>query len=96
VPGRTGVWVANEKVAAIGIHVDRWITQHGFALNVTTDLSHFDTIVPCGIRDAGVTSLARLLASPPDLEETALRFARCFGEVFDHPIRWSVAERQAQ
>jgi len=88
VAGRTGVWVDGAKVAAIGIHVDRWITQHGFALNVNTDLGHFDTIIPCGIRDAGVTSLARLLGAPPDLEETARHFARCFGEVFDCPVSW--------
>jgi lipoyl(octanoyl) transferase len=60
VPGLTGVWAGPEKLAAIGVRISRWVTSHGFALNVTTDLSHFDLIVPCGIADRGVTSLSRL------------------------------------
>lgn len=60
VSGRVGVWVDNKKIAAIGVRVRRWITLHGFSLNVNPDLSHFSGIVPCGISDAGVTSLEAL------------------------------------
>ena len=65
VAGLTGVWVGDAKIAAIGIAFTRWISYHGFALNVATDLSAFDLIVPCGIADKPVTSMARLLGAPP-------------------------------
>jgi lipoyl(octanoyl) transferase len=58
IPGLTGVWTRGRKIASIGIHVKQWVTYHGFALNVTTDLSYFDLIVPCGIRDVVMTSVA--------------------------------------
>jgi lipoyl(octanoyl) transferase len=61
-PGLTGVWTRGRKIASIGIHVKQWVTFHGFALNVSTDLSHFDLIVPCGIRDVIMTSVAAELA----------------------------------
>jgi len=57
-PGLTGVWTRGRKIASIGIHVKQWVTFHGFALNVSTDLSYFDLIVPCGIRDVTMTSVA--------------------------------------
>jgi lipoate-protein ligase B len=86
-PGYTGVWVGRdtphpEKIAAIGVRASRWITMHGFALNVNPDLMHFDFIVPCGIADYGVTSLARLLRREVSVAETIPIIASAFAEVF--------------
>ena len=88
VAGLTGVWAGEPgqeaKVAAIGVRVSRWITSHGFALNVGTDLRHFDLIVPCGIADRGVTSLEHLLGRPlamPDVERVVVEGIRVvFGD----------------
>jgi lipoyl(octanoyl) transferase len=82
VPGLTGVWVGGGKLAAIGVRIARWITSHGFALNVTTDLEYFNLIVPCGIADGGVTSLAALLGRTVDREGVADRVVHHFSEVF--------------
>lgn len=81
VPGLTGVWVEGRKVAAIGIKVSRWITMHGFALNVAPDLSGFEKIVPCGIRDKPVGSLAQFI---PEIQMDLVRqqVAATFAEVF--------------
>jgi len=81
--GLTGVWVGREKLAAIGVRIARWITSHGFAFNVTTDLDYFNLIVPCGIADRGVTSLARLLGHAVDRAEVENRIVARFCEVFD-------------
>jgi lipoyl(octanoyl) transferase len=82
VPGLTGVWVGGEKLAAIGVRIARWITSHGFALNVTTDLEYFKLIVPCGISDRGVTSLATLLGRGVDRRDVEDRVVSHFRGVF--------------
>ncbi|MGH7443406.1 MAG: lipoyl(octanoyl) transferase LipB, partial [Longimicrobiales bacterium] len=88
IAGLTGVWVGNEKIAAIGVRVSSgWITSHGFAFNIATDLSYFDAIVPCGIHDHGVTSLQRLLgAATPGVRDVADVVALCFAEVFGREL----------
>ena len=80
--GLTGVWIGGEKVAAIGVRIARWITSHGFALNVGTDLDYFNLIVPCGIADRGVTSLSRLLGRTVDRAEVEGRLVQRFTEIF--------------
>lgn len=81
VPGCTGVWVDGAKIAAIGVHLSRWVTSHGFALNVNTDLSYFQYIVPCGLTKP-VTSMAQL-GVQTTLEEVSQRLAGHFGRVFE-------------
>jgi len=86
VDGRTGVWVGQagreEKIAAIGVRISRWITSHGFALNVATDLRHYRLIVPCGITDRGVTSIERVLGRPVPMREVEDAVVRGFQQVF--------------
>jgi lipoyl(octanoyl) transferase len=87
-PGETGVWIEptaagrERKICAIGVRCSRWITMHGFALNVNTDLTNFGHIVPCGIQDKQVTSLERELGHPVPLEEVKEKLKRHFGKVF--------------
>jgi lipoyl(octanoyl) transferase len=80
--GLTGIWVGQEKLAAIGVRISRWVTSHGFALNVNTDLSRFELIVPCGIADKGVTSMQRLLGRPIPMAEVEDAVVRAFRAVF--------------
>ena len=88
VGGATGVWVREEKIAAIGVRTSQWVTSHGVALNVSTDLSYFDLIVPCGLRSRGVTSLSMLLGNGvPGMQEVKSRFVFHFETVFDRSIR---------
>ncbi len=81
-PKRPGVWVGGEKIAAIGVRVSRGITSHGFALNVDPDLSWFSHIVPCGLADVTVTSMAQVLGGPPSMREVTDAVVRAFGRVF--------------
>ena len=80
--GQTGVWVGDEKIAAIGVAVRRWVTYHGLAINVQPNLEHFGLIVPCGIRDKGVTSLAKILGRPVSVAEVKGPLVECIAEVF--------------
>lgn len=91
IPSRTGVWTSKGKVAAIGVRVSSgWITSHGFALNVSTDLDYFETIVPCGLDDRRVTSLDRLVDRPPTMDTVQGAVADAFARVF------GVSTRSAQ
>ena len=80
--GRTGVWVGKQKIASIGVHIRRWVTWHGFALNVDTDLSDFNLIVPCGIDGVEMISLSRLNGKRITQEEVMKRIIVHFAEVF--------------
>ena len=82
--GITGVWVGEEKVCAFGVAVKSWVSYHGFALNVNTDLSYFSLINPCGIQDKGVTSLAKLLGHWVDPEEVKAKIAESFADVLGY------------
>ena len=88
VPGLTGIWVdapdGQAKLAAIGVRISRWVTSHGFALNVNTDLSRFGLIVPCGITDRGVTSMERLLGHRLPMDEVADAVERAFTQLTDN------------
>jgi lipoyl(octanoyl) transferase len=87
VPGLTGIWVGDRKLAAIGVRISRWITSHGFALNFSTDLSFFDLIVPCGITGKSVTSLEQVLRRPISLAEIESCVISQFSRVFGKPDR---------
>jgi lipoyl(octanoyl) transferase len=81
--GAPGVWVGNNKLAAMGVHISCWVTSHGFAFNVNTDLRYFDGIIPCGLRDKGVTSLEKLLGRRVEMDDAAEKAVRHFGRVFE-------------
>ena len=94
-PGLTGAWVGDEKLAAIGVRIARWVTSHGFALNVSTDLGHFDLIVPCGIRK-GVTSIERLVGRQVSDESVEVAVIKAFTDVFERaPIERPAEPRAA-
>jgi lipoyl(octanoyl) transferase len=83
----TGVWVGIDKICAIGVKTSRWVTMHGFAFNINTDLSHFGRIIPCGIFDKGVTSLKQLLGREVEVREVGRQVAVEFGCVFGSEMR---------
>lgn len=85
----TGVWVGNEKICAIGVKTSRWITMHGFALNVNTDLKYFGRIIPCGIFEHGVTSLQAVLDREVEIDEVMSRLVEQFARVFNLSVNAS-------
>ena len=86
VPGLTGAWVGDRKLAAIGVRIARWVTSHGFAFNVATDLDHFELIVPCGISDKGVTSLGVLTGRTIPMADVEQAAVAAFSRVFDRAV----------
>lgn len=107
IPGRTGVWVqridsgnggspAPEKLAAIGVHISRWVTSHGFAYNVSTDLRFFDLITPCGIPDCRATSLEKLVGVSISRADVMARLSAAFSEVFGLELKPADAVELAQ
>jgi lipoyl(octanoyl) transferase len=100
VAGKTGIWVESgnteEKLGAIGVHISRWVTSHGFAYNVSTDLRFFDLIVPCGIADRKATSLEKLLQRPIKEKEAAPCIAKHLGELFGVEMKEASKEELLQ
>jgi lipoyl(octanoyl) transferase len=97
VQGLTGVWVQGRKIGAIGVRISRWVTMHGVALNVNTDLNYFQSIVPCGIANKSVTSLRHELGTEVSMPDISMQdvqnvFTRHFGEVFDRKPATSMPE----
>ena len=102
VAGKTGIWVNNaqgmeEKLGAIGVHLSRWVTSHGFAYNISTDLRYFDLIVPCGIAERKATSLEKILDRAVRREAVIASMVRNFGEIFGAEMlvtpQWQLLER---
>ena len=94
--GAPGVWVGNDKLAAMGVHISRWVTSHGFAFNVNTDLRYFDWIVPCGLRDKGVTSLQKLLGQRVEMDEVAEKTVWHFSRVFGFEMVEEAGSRESK
>lgn len=84
----TGVWTSSGKIAAMGVHISRWVTRHGFALNVNTDLSYYDLIVPCGIVGKKVTSIQEILSHPLNMDDIVHTYIPIFGSVFERAMKF--------
>ena len=91
ITGLSGAWIGADKVGAIGVRISRWITSHGFALNVTTDLDFFRLIVPCGIESGGVTSLSRATGRRVSMSDAEASIVRNFAAVFNRKVAEAIA-----
>jgi lipoyl(octanoyl) transferase len=89
VQGLNGAWIAERKVGAVGVRISRWVTMHGLALNVSSELRQFEMIVPCGIQDKGVTSLSAELGRTVQVADAVEPLARHFAELYEADIEWS-------
>ncbi|GIW47207.1 MAG: octanoyltransferase [Deltaproteobacteria bacterium] len=96
IKGLTGVWVDNKKIASIGIGIKRWITYHGFALNVNTDLSYFNMIVPCGMQDVEITSIKELLGKDINMKEVEDSIVDAFAKVFNKRVLEASLDEQRE
>lgn len=101
IKGESGVWLDEDgpnarKICAIGVHLSRWVTMHGFAFNINTDMSYFGHIIPCGIQDKGVTSLAQELGRPVAEEEVKSLLSRHFADIFAAELDFSLAPNLLQ
>lgn len=90
--GMSGVWVGNDKLMAVGVRVSRWVTTHGLALNVAPDLAEFADIIPCGLKDRGVTSLEQSLGAAPDMQQARDELVSAFAGVFAVASQWVAAD----
>ena len=88
VQGLNGAWVDDRKIGAVGVRISRWVTMHGLALNASTDLSHFDLIIPCGIQDKAVTSLSVEVAREVGVDDIAEPLASHFADLYDAEVQW--------
>lgn len=87
--GMNGTWIGRRKLGAVGVRISRWVTMHGFAFNISTDMSAFQLIVPCGISDRGVTSLQQELGAAPEWIKTETRTAELLAEILGSELVWS-------
>ena len=88
------MWVEQRKIASVGIRIARWVTSHGFALNVETDLSYFELIHPCGITGCEMTSISKELGRAVSMTDVKREFVEAFSDVFDREPHWEAAQEE--